>query len=68
MALKLNLNCILYVYIYIHIYSISYKQDLNLGASEAEADKICFILRILSLRLCLPILLCLQSAALYKQF
>lgn len=65
MALKLNLNCILYVYIY---NSISYKQDLNLGASEAEADKICFILRILSLHLCLPILLCLRSAALYKQF
>lgn len=65
MALKLNLNCILYVYIY---NSISYKQDLNLEASEAEADKICFILRILSLHFSLPILLCLQSAAQYKQF
>lgn len=65
MALKLNLNCILYVYIY---NSISYKQDLNLGASEAEDDKICFILHILSLHLCLHILLCLRSAALYKQF
>lgn len=56
----------MYVYIYIHIYSISYKQGLNVGASEEEADKICFILRTLSLYFCLLILLCLQSAALYK--
>lgn len=55
-----------YIYIYIHIYSISYKQGLNVGASEEEADKICFILRTLSLYFCLLILLCLQSAALYK--
>lgn len=30
--------------------------------------KICFIRQILSLHLFLPILLCLQSASLYKQF
>lgn len=78
-ALKLNLNCVLYVYIYIYlfihlfIYIDSYIfhfiwTGFKPGASEAETDKICFILCILSLHLYLPILLCLQSAALYKQF
>lgn len=40
----------IYLYIdrFIYIYSILYKQDLNLEASEAETDKISFILRILS--------------------
>lgn len=66
-ALKLNLNCILYVYIDSYI-SITYKQSFNLEASEAEADKICFIRCILSPHLCLLILLCLEFASLYKQF
>lgn len=66
MAFRIYINISTYLYIdidiYLYLYIYSEAIYKSLQTSEAEADKICLVLHILSLHLCD------QSAALYKQF